>query len=278
MFDTEDEEIGDAEKRNCQSCLVICDPNDALACLYLKLPQKQTPKVDGNQQTHKVDGNHEAEINLEDSGTSMQSMPPCRGVRHVDGQCALCIDNYEEGDEVTWSDLDCTHAFHKECILQWLSKGKKRCPVCRHWFVPGARIEEQKKAHGEAWERALAEIERREKEEESAEQCIDRRQQQEKLAHESREQESSESTEPTNFTEISTSNQHHQGQCDSVGTISRSIEEDLPQRKCSEESDIDGMQSDVDEAIATIIAEPSEGRMEMDDLENQLVTSNDVQE
>jgi hypothetical protein len=80
--------------------------------------------------------------------------------RHVDGQCALCIDDYEIGDFVVWSDLHCTHAFHKECIMQWLSKGKKRCPICRNWFVPGARIEDQKKLHGEEWVRANAELTR----------------------------------------------------------------------------------------------------------------------
>ncbi|KAL3925343.1 MAG: hypothetical protein SGILL_000471 [Bacillariaceae sp.] len=84
--------------------------------------------------------------------------------RHVEGQCALCIDDYEVGDRVVWSDLQCSHAFHKECIMQWLSKGKKRCPVCRNWFVPGARIEEQKKLHGEEWELANVELTRLEDE------------------------------------------------------------------------------------------------------------------
>lgn len=82
--------------------------------------------------------------------------------RHVDGDCTLCIDDYEIGDLVVWSDLECPHAFHKDCIMQWLSKGKKRCPICRHWFVPGARIEDQKKLHGLDWECALQDLEQRE--------------------------------------------------------------------------------------------------------------------
>ena len=40
--------------------------------------------------------------------------------------------------------LACSHAFHYECILPWLIKGKKRCPICRDWFVPGEKIEDQK--------------------------------------------------------------------------------------------------------------------------------------
>ena len=65
--------------------------------------------------------------------------------RTVDAHCAICFSEYEAGDKVVWSGLQCQHAFHGECILPWLSKGKKRCPVCRHWFVPGARIEDQMK-------------------------------------------------------------------------------------------------------------------------------------
>ena len=37
--------------------------------------------------------------------------------RVVDGTCALCLDEYKEGDVVVWSDLNCPHAFHKECIV-----------------------------------------------------------------------------------------------------------------------------------------------------------------
>ena len=67
--------------------------------------------------------------------------------RCVDAHCAICIGEYEAGDRVVWSGIhECKHAFHDECILPWLSKGKKRCPVCRHWFVPGTKIDDQKAA------------------------------------------------------------------------------------------------------------------------------------
>eukprot|EP00529_Nitzschia_sp_RCC80_P013445 CAMPEP_0113487694 /NCGR_PEP_ID=MMETSP0014_2-20120614/25637_1 /TAXON_ID=2857 /ORGANISM="Nitzschia sp." /LENGTH=600 /DNA_ID=CAMNT_0000381391 /DNA_START=334 /DNA_END=2136 /DNA_ORIENTATION=- /assembly_acc=CAM_ASM_000159 len=105
----------------------ICDKDDEDAHLYLKMPTDQMNKENA--------------------------------CLFVDGECALCIDEYAAGDQVVWSDLQCRHAFHKKCIMQWLSKGKKRCPICRHWFVPGARIEDQKNEHGEAWTAALAEME-----------------------------------------------------------------------------------------------------------------------
>mmetsp|Transcript_70555 Transcript_70555/g.106744 ORF Transcript_70555/g.106744 Transcript_70555/m.106744 type:complete len:397 (-) Transcript_70555:287-1477(-) len=72
--------------------------------------------------------------------------------RSVDAHCAICVSGYEEGDRVVWSNLECHHAFHDDCIMPWLAKGKKRCPICRHWFVPGTRIEDQKKALAERLE------------------------------------------------------------------------------------------------------------------------------
>lgn len=72
-------------------------------------------------------------------------------LRTVDAHCAICLGEYEAGEKIVWSALlQCQHAFHDECILPWLSKGKKRCPICRHWFVPGTKIDDQKAALQEA--------------------------------------------------------------------------------------------------------------------------------
>jgi len=126
VLDSDIEEVSeDGDRRQISECY-ICDEEDENATLYLKLP---------------VSG------------------------RCVDGTCAFCIDEYEVGDTVVWSGLQCPHAFHKECLMQWLSKGKKRCPICRHWFVPGSKIDDQKLNHGEAWQHALSDMEQREKEE-----------------------------------------------------------------------------------------------------------------
>lgn len=65
--------------------------------------------------------------------------------RHVDGNCTICLLDYEAGDNVVWATRKvCTHAFHDECILLWLSKGKKRCPICRNFFVPGTSVDDKK--------------------------------------------------------------------------------------------------------------------------------------
>jgi Ring finger domain len=150
-FDEEDdEEVSETAKPLTPEPIepepVLCCEDEEDAHLYLRLPAK---KQVGCQ---------------DDKDDESQQQKEQETHRHVDGQCALCIDDYEAGDQVVWSDLECPHAFHKECIMQWLSKGKKRCPVCRNWFVPGARIDDQKKLHGEDWERAAAAMQHQEEE------------------------------------------------------------------------------------------------------------------
>eukprot|EP00586_Coscinodiscus_wailesii_P012329 CAMPEP_0172506604 /NCGR_PEP_ID=MMETSP1066-20121228/196517_1 /TAXON_ID=671091 /ORGANISM="Coscinodiscus wailesii, Strain CCMP2513" /LENGTH=265 /DNA_ID=CAMNT_0013283695 /DNA_START=280 /DNA_END=1077 /DNA_ORIENTATION=+ len=57
-------------------------------------------------------------------------------IRYIPANCAVCLDDYEVGDTVVRStNSDCYHVYHNDCILTWLSKGKKRCPCCRQSFV-----------------------------------------------------------------------------------------------------------------------------------------------
>mmetsp|Transcript_12637 Transcript_12637/g.29853 ORF Transcript_12637/g.29853 Transcript_12637/m.29853 type:complete len:868 (-) Transcript_12637:55-2658(-) len=44
--------------------------------------------------------------------------------------CAICLCPYEEGDVRIFSKR-CQHAFHKDCILEWLVKSHNECPCCR---------------------------------------------------------------------------------------------------------------------------------------------------
>lgn len=43
--------------------------------------------------------------------------------------CAICLADFEEGDILTQL-LPCHHSFHKECIYVWITKRKRRCPLC----------------------------------------------------------------------------------------------------------------------------------------------------
>lgn len=57
--------------------------------------------------------------------------------RYRDANCSVCMMCYENGDEVMWSpNSECVHCYHSDCILTWLSRGKKKCPCCRMDFIP----------------------------------------------------------------------------------------------------------------------------------------------
>jgi len=45
------------------------------------------------------------------------------GQRLVPNCCAICLSQYEVGETIVWSsNTDCRHAFHEECITDWLVK------------------------------------------------------------------------------------------------------------------------------------------------------------
>eukprot|EP00978_Attheya_sp_CCMP212_P032062 scaffold123514_cov54-Attheya_sp.AAC.2 len=49
----------------------------------------------------------------------------------VKSECPICLSGYDIGDTMCWSKNEkCNHAFHEECILQWLEKHRE-CPLCR---------------------------------------------------------------------------------------------------------------------------------------------------
>jgi hypothetical protein len=56
--------------------------------------------------------------------------------------CDICLLEFQVGDDVAWSpNLDCIHAFHKDCVLDWLVR-KPTCPNCRHDYLKGKQDDE----------------------------------------------------------------------------------------------------------------------------------------
>jgi Ring finger domain len=60
------------------------------------------------------------------------------GERRVPNCCAICLASYEFEDSVVWStNAECIHAFHEDCVMDWLIKMYETypCPCCRSPFV-----------------------------------------------------------------------------------------------------------------------------------------------
>jgi len=49
--------------------------------------------------------------------------------------CSICLEYYREGEEICWSrNKKCAHAFHLDCMLDWLQKHDD-CPLCREDYM-----------------------------------------------------------------------------------------------------------------------------------------------
>ena len=55
--------------------------------------------------------------------------------------CAICLTPYYEGDIRIFSKR-CPHAFHKDCLFEWLVKGHDECPCCRIEMVTKSEVKE----------------------------------------------------------------------------------------------------------------------------------------
>jgi len=49
----------------------------------------------------------------------------------TDTCCPICLSNFEAGEIVVHGN--CSHIFHKDCLLSWLSK-QSSCPCCRKYM------------------------------------------------------------------------------------------------------------------------------------------------
>lgn len=47
-----------------------------------------------------------------------------------EGRCLICLGDFEQGEKCRML-AKCSHAFHCDCIDQWLLTGRNSCPLCR---------------------------------------------------------------------------------------------------------------------------------------------------
>lgn len=56
-------------------------------------------------------------------------------VEKLSTPCGICLCEYEDGDEICISpNHECQHAFHKECMVEWLMSHDD-CPCCRKDYL-----------------------------------------------------------------------------------------------------------------------------------------------
>ncbi len=48
-----------------------------------------------------------------------------------DQYCAICQEKVNEMDEIAQLPCEGKHYYHSPCIMEWLSKLSKKCPICR---------------------------------------------------------------------------------------------------------------------------------------------------
>ena len=46
-------------------------------------------------------------------------------------ECPICISEFTEGDMLIMLPCHSKHCFHEKCIVNWISKSKAECPLCK---------------------------------------------------------------------------------------------------------------------------------------------------
>ena len=51
----------------------------------------------------------------------------------VEGDCPICVMEFEEGDDIVWCKAACGNNIHRQCFEQWAKSkaGQVKCVYCR---------------------------------------------------------------------------------------------------------------------------------------------------
>jgi hypothetical protein len=114
--------MGD-DKDNATSLGKESSKDDGESCIALEANQQTTNETEADAVQAEEEEDYFGIGDVRDRGTT----------------CDICLIDYKVGDDVAWSpNLECTHAFHKECVLDWLVR-KPTCPNCRHDYLKGKK-------------------------------------------------------------------------------------------------------------------------------------------
>lgn len=62
---------------------------------------------------------------------SVIQFPPPNAESRFTSDCHICLEEYTQVEGIVVLPF-CAHAYHKECIVCWMSTRDSRCPDCRH--------------------------------------------------------------------------------------------------------------------------------------------------
>eukprot|EP00934_Nitzschia_sp_Nitz4_P006009 Nitzschia sp. Nitz4//scaffold111_size72815//5088//6051//NITZ4_005776-RA/size72815-snap-gene-0.105-mRNA-1//-1//CDS//3329533138//5999//frame0 len=100
--------------------------------------ESKSPSLEPSEQGDVESPVDTADVLLEDTPIASVVVPTTTGSLSVSNGCAICLEPYKEGEVVAWSgNPSCVHAFHRECILEYMvpySGDTPPCPCCREVF------------------------------------------------------------------------------------------------------------------------------------------------
>ena len=102
--------------------------------------EKKVEEIQNEKVAIETCSKSEIDENVESRDVHGEILLPKEDPLVIPDQCAICLDRYEAGQTVVWSNnAECQHAFHKECILEYLVYHKEGssapCPCCRQPFL-----------------------------------------------------------------------------------------------------------------------------------------------
>ena len=74
---------------------------------------------------------------------NVKSVFQCKNEKEISGRfkftsgvCSICLLDFKVNEMIAYSENnECSHFYHRECIIPWFMKGNTSCPNCRRNFI-----------------------------------------------------------------------------------------------------------------------------------------------